>query len=64
MPSLWGSRGLGQRNDFYERCIRPTPEGQERAFERFANLNQTAGEKAEKDTESLQFPLQFQDDRQ
>ena len=41
-----------------ERYIHPTPEGQERAFERFANLNQTAVEKAEKDEESLQFPLQ------
>lgn len=41
-----------------ERYIHPTPEGQERVFERFANLNQTAVEKAEKDEESLQFPLQ------
>ena len=41
-----------------ERYIRPTPEGQERAFERFANLNQEAVEKAEKDAASLQFPLQ------
>ena len=32
-----------------ERYIHPTPEGQERAFERFATLNQTAVEKAEKD---------------
>ena len=46
-----------------ERYIHPTPEGQERAFERFANLNQTAVEKAENDTESLQFPLQSQGDR-
>lgn len=46
-----------------ERYIHPTPEGQERAFERFANLNQTAVEKAEKDKESLQFPLQSQGDR-
>ncbi len=46
-----------------ERYIHPTPEGQERAFERFANLNQTAVEKAEKDRESLQFPLQSQGDR-
>jgi len=42
-----------------ERYIHPTPEGQGRAFERFANLNQTAVETAEKDSESLQFPLQF-----
>ncbi len=41
-----------------ERYIHPTPEGQERAFERFANLNQGAVGKVEKDTESLQFPLQ------
>jgi integrase len=40
-----------------ERYIHPTPEGQERAFERFANLNQEEVEKA-KDSESLQFPLQ------
>ena len=45
-----------------ERYIHPTPEGQERAFERFANLNQTAVEKAEKDGESLQFPLHSQGD--
>jgi hypothetical protein len=31
------------------RYIHPTREGQARAFERFANLNQTAVEKAEKD---------------
>ena len=41
-----------------ERYIHPTPEGQERAFERFANLNQEAIEKAEKDEASLQFPPQ------
>ena len=41
-----------------ERYIHPTPEGQERAFERFANMNQEAVEKAEKDRGSLQFPLQ------
>jgi integrase len=41
-----------------ERYIHPTPEGQERAFERFANMNQTAVEKAEQDRESLQIPLQ------
>jgi integrase len=41
-----------------ERYIHPTPEGQERAFERFANLNQTAVEKAEKGKELLQLPLQ------
>ena len=46
-----------------ERYIHPTPEGQERAFERFANLNQEAVEKAEKDAESLQFPLQSKVDR-
>jgi len=40
-----------------ERYIHPTPEGQERAFERFANLNQTAFEKEENDAESLQIPL-------
>jgi hypothetical protein len=38
--------------------IHPTPEDQERAFERFVNLNQTAVEKAKTDKESLQFPLQ------
>ena len=37
-----------------ERYIHPTPEGQERAFERFANLNREAVEKAENDPESLQ----------
>ncbi len=31
-----------------ERYIHPTPEGQERAFERFANLNRVAVEKAGK----------------
>jgi hypothetical protein len=36
---------------------------QERTFERFANLNHEAVEKAEKDEESLQFPLQSQADR-
>jgi hypothetical protein len=46
-----------------ERYIHPTPEGQERAFERFANLNQAAVKKAENDKESLHFPLQFQIDR-
>jgi len=40
-----------------ERYIHPTPEGQERAFERFANLNQEAIEKVGKDRESLQIPL-------
>ena len=40
-----------------ERYIHPTPEGQERAFERFANPNQDAVGKVEKDKESLQFPL-------
>jgi hypothetical protein len=41
-----------------ERYIHPTPEGWERAFERFANLNQMAVEKAGNDEQSLQFPLQ------
>ena len=41
-----------------ERYIHPTPEGQERAFERFASLNREAVEKAENDKESLQIPLQ------
>jgi len=41
-----------------ERYIHPTPGGQERAFERFANLNQMAVEKEETDAESLQIPLQ------
>jgi hypothetical protein len=36
-----------------ERYIHPTPEGQERAFERFTNLNQEAVEKAENDKQSL-----------
>jgi hypothetical protein len=45
-----------------ERYIHPTPEGQERAFERFANLNKEAIETAERDGESLQFPLQFEGD--
>jgi integrase len=40
-----------------ERYIHPTPEGQERAFERFANLNQTAVENEENDMGSLQIPL-------
>ena len=43
-----------------ERYIHPTPEGQERAFERFAALNREAVEKAEQGNESLQFPLQSQ----
>lgn len=43
-----------------ERYIHPTPEGQERAFERFANLNETAKTTAENDVESLQFPLHSQ----
>ena len=38
-----------------ERYIHPTPEGQERAFERFANLNQEAVEKA-KTTRSRYSP--------
>ena len=46
-----------------ERYIHPTPEGQERAFERFANLNQTAVENAEKDAKSLQIPLYPHSDR-
>src|SRR5438552_17580000 len=40
-----------------ERYIHQTPEGQERAFERFASLNRDAVEKAENDKESLQNPL-------
>ena len=43
-----------------ERYIHPTPEGQERAFERFANLNERAKTTAENDAESLQFPLHSQ----
>jgi len=46
-----------------ERYIHPTPEGQERAFERFANLNQTAVERPENDTESVQIPLQSESGR-
>jgi len=46
-----------------ERYIHPTPEGQERAFERFANLNPEAVEKRGNDAESLQFPLQSKVDR-
>jgi integrase len=46
-----------------ERYIHPTPEGQERAFERFANLNKMAVEKQENDAESLQIPLQSSGDR-
>jgi integrase len=46
-----------------ERYIHPTPEGQERAFERFANLNREAVEKTENDAGSLQFPLQSEVDR-
>lgn len=46
-----------------ERYIHPTPEGQERAFERFANLNQMAVEKQENDAGSLQIPLQSCGDR-
>ena len=46
-----------------ERYIHPTPEGQERAFGRFANLNQEAVEKAESDRESLQIPLHSANDR-
>ena len=46
-----------------ERYIHPTPEGQERAFERFANMNQEAVERAENDKRSLQFPLQSKVDR-
>ncbi len=44
-----------------ERYVHPKPEGQERAFQRFANLNPEAIEKAENDRESLQFPLQSDD---
>jgi integrase len=46
-----------------KRYIHPTPEGQERALERFANQTQEAVEKAEKSWESLQSPLQSQVDR-
>jgi len=46
-----------------ERYIHPTPEGQERAFERFANLNQQAVGRAEIDAQSLQFPLHSESDR-
>jgi integrase/predicted Zn-ribbon and HTH transcriptional regulator len=41
-----------------ERYIHPTPEGQERAFERFANMNREAAEKAKNDAGSLQISLQ------
>jgi hypothetical protein len=41
-----------------ERYIHPTPEGQERAFERFANLNREAVEEAALDKKPLQFSLQ------
>ena len=41
-----------------ERYIHPTPEGQERAFERFANMNLEAAEKAKNDSRSLQISLQ------
>jgi integrase len=41
-----------------ERYIHPTPEGQERAFERFANMNMEAAEKAKNDAGSLQISLQ------
>jgi hypothetical protein len=40
-----------------ERYIHPTPEGRERAFERFANLNRMAVEKAENDDESRRIRL-------
>lgn len=40
-----------------ERYIHPTPEGQERAFERFANLNERANTEAGNGAGSLQFPL-------
>ena len=46
-----------------ERYIHPTPEGQERAFERFVNLNQTAVEKAANDAGSLHFSLHSNGDR-
>lgn len=46
-----------------ERYIHPTPEGQERAFERFANLNTAAINKTDNDNESLQSSLQSQADR-
>ena len=40
-----------------ERYIHPTPEGQERAFESFANLNETSKTTAENHADSLQIPL-------
>ena len=40
--------------------IHPTPESQERAFERLTNLNQTGAEQAKNDAESLQIPLHSQ----
>ena len=46
-----------------ERYIHPTPEGQERAFERLADLNREAVEKAENDARSLQLSLQSEVDR-
>ena len=46
-----------------KRYIHPTPERQEHAFERLANLNHEAVEKAEKDARSLQSPLQSHADR-
>jgi site-specific recombinase XerD len=46
-----------------ESYVHPTPEGQERASERFANLNQTAVEKEKTEAESLQIPLHSNSDR-
>ena len=46
-----------------ERYIHPTPEGQERALERFANLNQTAVEMGNTNKGSLQIPLHSENDR-
>jgi len=45
-----------------ERYIHPRPEGSERAFERFANLNREAVEKVENDARSIHFPLQSEVD--
>jgi hypothetical protein len=47
-----------------ERYIHATPEGQERAFKRFARLNQAPVKKAgNDDAGSIQFPLQSENDR-
>jgi hypothetical protein len=46
-----------------ERYIYPTPEGQERAFERFGDMNREAVKRSGNDAKSLQFPLQSKSDR-